>query len=315
MYKFINKMEFLLKKSLIYTTIYYSSLILIAVYLLKHGSVSLDQFRLNKDLIISIFFLTAGFIIYPLALKKVFEALSKNVTFKNCLIAVGSTIFSKYIPGKVAMVYSIAYRLDDKESSGIMGFSYGIIVFQVIVIISGLITGLFSVISSDDYSINLKLCSLLFVVAAIVILLSNRTFALLSKMASAILKKPIFLKPLNIRNLLSTVSVSILFWLLWGCGIYYFIDSAGYEINNRLSLIFLYPFSICVGIIMIISPGGLGVREGILSFFLIALGNKPSDAAEISILSRIWFIIGEIIIFSISMLISYIDKRKLKAEK
>jgi uncharacterized membrane protein YbhN (UPF0104 family) len=49
-------------------------------------------------------------------------------------------------------------------------------------------------------------------------------------------------------------------------------------------------------------PGGLGVREGIIVLVLTATGLDVKVATTISVISRIWFISGEIFIFLMAIL-------------
>ncbi|GAI09308.1 unnamed protein product [marine sediment metagenome] len=47
----------------------------------------------------------------------------------------------------------------------------------------------------------------------------------------------------------------------------------------------------------IIFPGGIGVREAVLTGFMIMLGITEEQAGTISIISRLWFTLGEAAIF------------------
>ncbi|MFO7809831.1 MAG: hypothetical protein R6V47_00465 [Candidatus Delongbacteria bacterium] len=298
-----------MKKSGIYLALYYISIILAAVYLYRYGSVSFNRFNIDLSLFISVFFLTAGFFTYPLSLKMVLDSQNTGVSYKSSFLLLGNTIFSKYIPGKVAMIYSIAYRLNKENRSGMAANTYGVLLFKFIIIISGLITGFFTVALIKNISPYIKIASLGLIMTGLAFMISKKAFVIFSKAASFILKKEIILRALNFRILIKTIAVSVLFWILWGLGIYYFVDSLGIELQNSSALIFIYPFSICVGILAFIFPGGIGIREGVLAALIVATGNELAPAAEISVLSRIWFLSGEIIFFLISILFSYIAKK------
>lgn len=60
---------------------------------------------------------------------------------------------------------------------------------------------------------------------------------------------------------------------------------------------FAFPLSVCFGIIAIILPGGLGLREGIIIGYLVLAGLDTEQATTISFLNRLWFIAGELFIF------------------
>lgn len=56
-----------------------------------------------------------------------------------------------------------------------------------------------------------------------------------------------------------------------------------------------------LGLLAIIIPGGFGVREGIMVFYLVLLGIPLEIAGGIAVLARLWFIIGEIFIFLLAV--------------
>ena len=58
----------------------------------------------------------------------------------------------------------------------------------------------------------------------------------------------------------------------------------------------------------IIVPGGLGVRESILTGYLNLAGLPISEAATISISARLWFLIGEIFFFVTAYVLNSINK-------
>jgi len=56
--------------------------------------------------------------------------------------------------------------------------------------------------------------------------------------------------------------------------------------------------------IAIILPGGLGMREGLLSLTLIAAGLASDFSVTVSVSSRLWYLIGEGFIFFTGLIIS-----------
>ena len=140
-----------MKKSKIYLTIYYTSILFALIYLLKLDSVNFAKLSININFSLSILFLTLGFITYSLVLKIILKSQGIETPFKTCFSAIGGSIFSKYIPGKVAMIYAIAYRLNaHSENSNIKRLSYNVLLFQILILISGFISGLFFVFQMND---------------------------------------------------------------------------------------------------------------------------------------------------------------------
>jgi uncharacterized membrane protein YbhN (UPF0104 family) len=69
-----------------------------------------------------------------------------------------------------------------------------------------------------------------------------------------------------------------------------------------------FPLAATLGILAIIAPGGIGVREGVLFLFLNSSGALTvEEATTISVFSRVWFLVGESFLFLIALLMSKMD--------
>ncbi|MEZ5196557.1 MAG: hypothetical protein R2764_09195, partial [Bacteroidales bacterium] len=64
---------------------------------------------------------------------------------------------------------------------------------------------------------------------------------------------------------------------------------------------FAFPLSVTIGLLAIIFPGGLGVREGILVGYMVLTGMPIQIATVITLYARLWFISGEIFIFLLAL--------------
>jgi uncharacterized membrane protein YbhN (UPF0104 family) len=300
-------------KSKIYIAIYYSSIFFLALYLINTDMLAFSHFKLNLNFYLSLLLLTSGFFTYPLVLNKVLKSQGISSSYLVCFISLGNTIFSKYIPGKVAMVYSIAFNINKNNNAiGVTRLSYNVILFQILILVGGLLTGLFAVIQLDKISSIWKIGSAVVIILSLALLQSVSFFKKISSFISHKLGKKIAFPHFKKKDIFVIIAASIIFWLLWGAGMYFLVLSSDITIASPSSLIFLFPFSVCVGILAIIAPGGIGIREGVFALLIISLGNPVRSATEITVLSRIWFILGEIILFSVSHIIAYLY---LKSEK
>ncbi len=63
------------------------------------------------------------------------------------------------------------------------------------------------------------------------------------------------------------------------------------------------------GVLAIILPGGLGVREGIIVAYLTLAGLDVETATTISFMNRLWFISGEVFIFLLSSILRITGQR------
>jgi uncharacterized membrane protein YbhN (UPF0104 family) len=69
-------------------------------------------------------------------------------------------------------------------------------------------------------------------------------------------------------------------------------------VNPATALVF--PLASTFGIIAFFAPGGLGVREGFLTGHMVLFSFTFQQASVIAIVARIWFSIGEIMLFLIA---------------
>ena len=89
-------------------------------------------------------------------------------------------------------------------------------------------------------------------------------------------------------------------WLLWVIGFWFLGMSAGVNISINAAL--LFPLATIVGVIAVFAPGGVGIKESVISAGLIFFGINKTDAISLSVYSRLWFLFGEIIFFLLAIL-------------
>lgn len=95
----------------------------------------------------------------------------------------------------------------------------------------------------------------------------------------------------------------VIYSLLWGCigvSFFLFIKSI-YPIRIvHLPIISsIYPFAWSISFMSLITPSGLGVREGVLSMFLTTC-LPPMPATLVALLSRLWLLNTEVILAGIA---------------
>lgn len=119
------------------------------------------------------------------------------------------------------------------------------------------------------------------------------------------------LKTLNLHALLSLTLYYLAFWLLFGYSFLVFCQSIlTIDPAQRLSVALTFPVSFAIGFIISISPGGLGIREGVM-YTLLAPILGSSNAALIAVVSRIWLMAMELLI-ALGIAIALLVKRSLR---
>ena len=90
-------------------------------------------------------------------------------------------------------------------------------------------------------------------------------------------------------------------WLLFGLAFLIFVKSmAPASFHLYPTLTGAFAFSLNVGFLAVFTPGGIGVREGVLVLLLSSLFPLPVSTL-ISLLSRLWMTAGELLCFLVAV--------------
>jgi uncharacterized membrane protein YbhN (UPF0104 family) len=135
----------------------------------------------------------------------------------------------------------------------------------------------------------------------------------LQTLSKKILKKDFDLPIISFSLSAKLNGFIIFYWLLW-LGAFYCLSRSLIPETNLLYA-FAFPLSVCYGVLAIILPGGIGVREGIIVAFLTAYGQTLETAITLSVVARLWFITGEIFMFLLSLYVNFSLIRQKKSEK
>lgn len=205
------------------------------------------------------------------------------------------SVFAKYIPGKI---WSSLGRASLVAQFGIP-LQHAILIsihLQILFISSGLILGFIGLALSGKYGLaNLGMYSMAVVLSVVIILPKFRK--LLYKTVGKLFKGDIEPLALGAFPLLNIMFLFLVQWGFWSLGFYFLSRALVQREIPVLSISFAFPLSVCLGILSLISPGGIGVREGVLVGALGIMGLSLSDSTTIALVARIWFLIGEVSIF------------------
>ena len=72
----------------------------------------------------------------------------------------------------------------------------------------------------------------------------------------------------SVSGALRLFAVYILLWVYFGIAFLLFVKSLtpAIQLRHLLMVIGIYPLAWSIGFLSVVTPGGLGVREGVLSF-------------------------------------------------
>ncbi len=133
------------------------------------------------------------------------------------------------------------------------------------------------------------------------------------RLAEKILKKPIISFDYPYRKIAYPFLIFFLFWVGMGTSFWVLARSIlGIEVSLFSLMVSAFALSWVLGFLSFITPGGLGVREGSLT--LLMQPHIPLyAAAALALLSRIWWIGGEILGLIVSVLWERLRRREQQA--
>ena len=259
------------------------------------------------SLTLSLLFLFLGFILmcenWRIVLK--YDTIV-DLSKKESIISCGLPIFTKYIPGKLLTIFSRALYVQKKYDTPLKTLTFISLKTQFISLWFGLLIG--SVIIFEvGLSIWLKILAVVFFIVIFIFLFSKNFRRMLIYSINKVFKKNIDYPVIKAKDVLKLFPSFLLNWFFWCLG-FYFLCQSILTYNISISVGLSFALASVIAILAIVAPGGIGVREGILLSMLIALGVDKQNAITISIVSRLWFLVGEIFIFLLASFLNYRKK-------
>jgi len=256
--------------------------------------------------------LSLGFIISSLMISAIGWVWITNVLHAQVPYHIGVRVFfisqlGRYIPGKL-WTFMGRFMLCDKQNVPTTVISESIL-YEVAMsfLAASAISGLTLAISKNttlgiDWLPYAIFCTVLLSLIAPKLFFFGLNWILI-KFGKEPIKTVI-----KYRHLLAYFILNVFLWLLMGYGIY-LLSLSFLSIPIQQSIIF--PGVFCIawigGFLSVLTPSGIGVREGILTYFLSQF-ISPSNALVIAICSRIWFTLAELLCLLIAIGISIILK-------
>lgn len=286
----------------LFNLLIFISFIFLFIYLIRQDLI-IPEIPSMKWLIISVFFVFAGFYASTISWQVALGSHGKKISHRDAIVSHGQAIFAKYIPGKIWVILGRAgYIAEGKEE--MKNFSFISMKEQIIYIWAGL------VISAVPTFIFYKFQWISILLVGIIIMLSLILFSApfhrwALGLFMKIFKKELELPVISFKQSIPIILSTSMIWLFWTVGFYIFMMAFSEDILPVMA--FAFPLSVSFGVLAIILPGGLGLREGIIIGYLTLAGLDVETATTISFMNRLWFIAGEVFVFLLSLVfrISY----------
>lgn len=305
-------------KTLFLRLLYFTALLFVIIKAYHENLFRFPESIRYGYLITAIVFLLSGMFFSAFSWYKLLQQYNSDIPFLISINSYCKTILSKYIPGKVWSVVSPVTYISNLTSipvSSLIGLS---ILHQIVVLWTGILFGILLISRISDslnivyvYICSLILLSTLIVFPKLIIGLPIKVYCRLTKSGTnkynwLFSEKPFFIK--------SIIVWYCCMWIFYMAGFYFLIASIN-ESDFQILSVLAFPLASVLGIISIFTVGGIGVREGVISYILIKYGFTLELAVIISTFSRLWFLTGEILVFSGSFIISGMIKKKIKNHK
>ncbi len=294
-----------MNKKLIFNILLYLSLVFLVYYLYKFDYLQIDNLRFNYSyLIISVLFLWSGFTLSAISWWNVLRKHNIYISKSKAIASHGLAVFAKYIPGKIWVILGRASKaVGNKYSLKIA--SYASLKEQLLYVWLGLLLSAVPLIifhGVDEFTIGVTVLFL----GLTIFNFSDKVRKILIYLMKRFLKKELELPKITFKESLNILIYILVYWTFWIFAFYFFAKSIYPE--AELSAGFIFPLGVTLGLLAIIVPGGIGVREGIMTGFMVLTGIPLEIATTISVISRLWFISGEVFIFFFSL---YFNRKDL----
>ena len=234
-------------------------------------------------------------------------ALGHEIKFFQSMWIIATTQIAKYLPGRIWSMVGRVYIGKKERFDGDLLIVSMILETCLLIITSGvifLIATLFTGVLQITY---LLLSIMLIIIAAAFI--HPRILSWFVNLIMKILHR----QPVTISvSYFKILRVSIFFFGLWFVQIigFYFLVMAIYPVHLSMAPVFMaaYTLSWITGFIVLFAPSGLGVREGIMTLLLSPVLTTPL-AIAVSLLTRVWMTLFEIIIFFVGLIVRRVGRK------
>lgn len=233
---------------------------------------------------------------------------SEPVSFLSSWTLIHLSEPGKYLPGKVGQFVGIAALCRSLNISRDEAIA-STLLHLAIKCFLGCFIGIPFILSpeSREYLLNIlsKFWHNSFRISAIIIIIIGLGVVLLIAFRNRLSLKIAYLKKIipaifSFNKLLRLIVIHLLLWACASISFFLFIKSI-YPIRIvQLPIISsIYPFAWSIGFMSLITPSGLGVREGVLSVFLTTC-LPPATASLVALLSRLWLLTTDVILASVA---------------
>ena len=278
-----------------YKYVLYASLACLVFAVYRADYLKIPKIHSVTGLLLAVMFLLGGFILTVVSQQRLLVQFNFPISTKRVFAAVGLNIFGKYIPGKLWVVAGKALYLAEKERLPVAELSVLFIRAQVLALWCGLVFGTIGLLLNGALQL-IGIAGLVALAVITIVIFSKKAHDAALRVIHRVFRKELDLPMLRLGQTLVLIPWFMGAWLFWGIGFFLLAISIS-ATSYPISTIFCFPLAATLGIIILLAPGGLGIREGFIVAYLALLNIALPEAITLSAASRLWFLIGELFVF------------------
>jgi hypothetical protein len=277
----------------------YGSLLALAYALYRGDFLEIPRIVSSPALGASLVLLFLGFVADVVLWQQTLARAGYGVSLAQALRSAGLSVFGKYIPGKVWTIVGRAGALAAASALPLGGLVTLSLACQLVTLWVGLSIGAVGLLLLEG--LHGWGALLLAAWGMLTVVLFSARF---HRLGQRILRPVVGSLPrLSPRQILALAPWAAATWLCWAAGFHLAVTSlVTGPVPPGTGLGF--PLAATLGIVAVIAPGGLGVREGVLAGYLMLAGLDAVTATTVAVFSRVWFLAGEVFVFASGAIIS-----------
>jgi glycosyltransferase 2 family protein len=253
-----------------------------------------------SEMLFSIMMLLIGFIANTIAQQHFLKMHGCFISLSQSISMVGLNIFGKYVPGKMWIALGKAFFISKRTNHKVVDLSILFVRAQFIGIWCGLMFGIIGLLLNDALDYLSWLGFLLFLGLNLV-LFSTHVNIFAEKILNKYSRKPVTITTLSLTTTFKVLPWFLSSWVIWGCG-FYLMTASITDHTIPISTAFGFPLGATLGILFLLAPGGVGIREGIIVGYLSLMEFSLTESITIATASRLWFLLGEFFIFAAGLI-------------
>ncbi len=249
-------------------------------------------------LFFSLLLLFGGFVLSSLSWWFILRKHRIWISARRAIVSHGLYVFAKYIPGKLWVVVGRAALVQAASGKPLRDLSFISLKEQFIYLLLGLLLSIVPVYLLFGVGLYFGVV-LLTILALALMLFSAAAHRLGLALLEKLFKRKMDIPLLSLKDFSHTALAVLIYWVVWSAGFYLLLIS----MLGTLSPItaFAFPLSVSYGVLALVMPGGIGVRESIITGFLVSAAVPLDMAITISVVSRLWFVAGELFFFLLAL--------------